>query len=368
MTPTQQPLWIDDAAALESAARRMDAAPWLGFDTEFMRERTYFPRLCLLQISTPEAVFCIDTLGVALDALAAAFQDTAKPKLAHAARQDFEALQSTACRETFGLFDTQIAGACAGFKMQSGYAELVKELLGVELAKGHTRTDWARRPLSREQLAYAADDVRYLGAIADALRERLRQLGREHWVREECAKLEDLALYTPDPASAWMRVKALVGLGERGQRVGRALAAWREEMAVKRNLPRAWVLSDRAIALLAQHRPTSLEHVSKLLDQPTRLAPAILDIVRTHDDGGSDDARGEPDERAIRPDPEQKIRLDALAHAVDERAAELCVPSELLATRADLKRWVQGDAPQRLLQGWRYEEIGARLAVMLHEI
>ncbi|MGH8130161.1 MAG: ribonuclease D, partial [Steroidobacteraceae bacterium] len=177
---------------------RVDAWPTdapLALDTEFVRERTYYPKLCLIQAALPGEVILIDVLAIEDGgALIAPLSDPRRLKLLHAARQDIEALLPLTGTPLAPVFDTQQGAALLGFPAQVGYAELVRQLLGVELVKGHARTDWARRPLSPEQIAYAADDVRYLPALAHALEERLAAAGRRAWLEEESAALSDLSL------------------------------------------------------------------------------------------------------------------------------------------------------------------------------
>src|SRR5580698_7933267 len=193
--------WIDRDEDLPALARALDSQAWIGVDTEFLRERTFFPKLCLLQLAAGGQIWCVDTLRiVSLDPLMNALTAAAARKIIHAARQDLEAVYLSTKRVVSPVFDTQIAAGCIGLKPQIGYAELVKTLLDVTVPKGQTRTDWSKRPLTREQLEYAADDVAYLNEVADRLRERLRALGREQWVIEDCRALADPSLYEPDPA------------------------------------------------------------------------------------------------------------------------------------------------------------------------
>jgi len=173
-------------------------------------------------------------------------------KVIHAARQDLEAVYLSAKRVMTPIFDTQIAAGCIGLKPQVGYAELVKTLLDVAIPKGQTRTDWSKRPLTREQLEYAADDVLYLGEVANRLSSRLRELQREHWVAEDCLALEDRRLYEPDPADAWGRLRGLAQLSPASRVRAKAIAVWREKIARSRDLPRAWILPDIAIYAVAE--------------------------------------------------------------------------------------------------------------------
>jgi ribonuclease D len=185
-------IWIDRDAELPSLAQKLESQTWIGVDTEFLRERTFFPKLCLLQLAAGGQIWCVDTLRISsLDPLMPALTAAAARKVIHAARQDLEAVYLSTKRVITPVFDTQIAAACIGLKPQVGYAELVKTLLDVTVPKGQTRTDWSKRPLTREQLEYASDDVLYLGDVAERLSLRLRELGREHWVLEDCLALED---------------------------------------------------------------------------------------------------------------------------------------------------------------------------------
>jgi ribonuclease D len=356
-------IWIDRSEQLEALAHSLAGQDSIGVDTEFLRERTFFPKLCLLQLSAAGQIWCVDTLRVgSLDALMAALTAPGSRKLVHAARQDLEAVYLTSKRIISPVFDTQIAAACIGLKPQVGYAELVKTLLDITVPKGQTRTDWSKRPLTHEQLVYAADDVLHLGAIADALTRRLVELGREHWVLEDCLALEDRDLYEPDPAQAWTRLRGVGQLAPEPRARARSIAVWREKLARERDLPRAWILSDAAIFAIAHadpKTPAALEAVEPLnekfavtllaaLDAASALPPSDLEPVQ--------DAR---------PTPEQKALLERLIKVVDARAAELGVSAEVLAPRGELKALAMGRRDTHALKGWRGQEIGARLLATL---
>ncbi|HXA99806.1 MAG TPA: HRDC domain-containing protein, partial [Steroidobacteraceae bacterium] len=251
-------IWIDRSEELESLARALESQPVIGLDTEFLRERTFFPKLCLLQLRAAEQIWCVDTLRIgSLEALMPVLTAPNVRKLIHAARQDLEAIYLTAKQVVSPVFDTQIAAACIGMKPQVGYAELVKTLLDVSIPKGQTRTDWSKRPLTRAQLEYAADDVLYLDAVAEELGRRLRSLGREHWVREDCLELEERRLYEPDLAQAWERLRGIGQLPPEPRGRAKAIAVWREKLARTRDLPRAWILSDAALFSIAHADPAT---------------------------------------------------------------------------------------------------------------
>jgi ribonuclease D len=342
-------IWIDQADELPALARTLESQAWIGVDTEFLRERTFFPKLCLLQLAAGGQIWCVDTLRIgSLDPLMPALTAAASRKVIHAARQDLEAVYLSAKRVMTPVFDTQIAAGCIGLKPQVGYAELVKTLLDVTVPKGQTRTDWSKRPLTREQLEYAADDVLYLGDVASHLTKRLHELKREHWVAEDCLALQDKQLYEPDPAQAWVRLRGLGQLAPEARARAKAIAIWREKLARSRDLPRAWLLSDAAIFSTAQGESPPLND-SLAASLEVALEAAVDDAI---DQEPSHDAR---------PTPEQKALIDRLAKIVDARAAELNVSAEILAPRGELKALAMGRRESHALTGWRREEIGTRL-------
>jgi ribonuclease D len=351
-------IWIDRNDELPGLASAMAAQPAVGVDTEFLRERTFFPKLCLLQLSVAGKIYCVDTLNVgSLEALMPALTAPHTRKLIHAARQDLEALYLTSKHVLSPVFDTQIAAACVGLKPQVGYAELVNTLLDVTIPKGQTRTDWSKRPLSREQLEYAADDVLYLGDIDAQLTQRLQQLGREHWVREDCAAIEDRRLYEPDPAQAWERLRGIGQLGPAPRARAKAIAIWREKLARARDLPRAWILADAALFAIAQANPTSREALERIQAMNDKFAATLLEALSRAPGADEND---EP-VQDLRPTPEQKALADRLAKIVDARAAELKLSAEVLAPRGELKALAMGKRDTHALSGWRSEEIGTRL-------
>jgi ribonuclease D len=353
-------IWIDRSEQLDSLAHTLESQAAIGLDTEFLRERTFFPKLCLLQLSAAGQIWCIDTLAVgSLDALMPALTAAGVRKLIHAARQDLEALYLTAKHVVSPVFDTQIAAACVGMKPQVGYAELVKTLLDVTIPKGQTRTDWSKRPLSAAQLEYAADDVLYLGAVAAELTRRLQELGREHWVLEDCLELEERRLYEPDPLQAWERLRGIGQLAPEPRGRAKAIAVWREKVARERDLPRAWILSDAAIFSIAHANPDSPAALDAVQPMNERFAAALLDALAL---SSTDDAQPAQD---LRPTPEQKALLERLIKIVDARAAELKVSAEVLAPRGELKALAMGKRGTAALRGWRLPEIGTRLQALL---
>jgi ribonuclease D len=360
-------IWIDRSEQLAELAATLTAQPWIGLDTEFLRERTFFPRLCVLQIAAGERIWCIDTLdGNSLRALVPALEAPATRKIIHAARQDLEAIYLHSRCLVAPVFDTQIAAGCVGLKPQIGYAELAQVLLNVAVPKGQTRSDWSRRPLSAAQLHYAAEDVLHLGEIADRLTRRLVELGREAWALQDCQALADPSLYDADPARAWERVRGLAQLQPHPRQRTRALAVWREREARERDLPRPWILSDTAIFDAAHINPDTPQALRQALHLPEDYPAALVEgMLKTLRSASQQDPQDLAPGRDTRPTAEQKSLLEKLAQRLDTRARELGISAEILAPRAELKALAQGDRNAACLRGWRREVIGAELLASL---
>jgi ribonuclease D len=353
---------IRDPVSLQQRVGSWPPDAALALDTEFVRERTYYPKLCLMQAAIGGDIVLIDVLAIEDGgAIAPVLTDPGRPKVLHAARQDIEALLPLTGTPLAPVFDTQQAAALLGFPAQIGYAELVRQLLGVELAKGHARTDWSRRPLSQEQLAYAADDVRYLPAIAAALAERLEAAGRQAWFDEESAALRDIALYRVEPAEAWRKLKGLERLDDASFSAARALAAWRERRAMARNLPRGWVLPDAAIHQLAQSRPSSREQLSRADAVPPGTVARAADELLAAIAAAADDAPPRDAVEIGRPGAEE-LRLEkALQKELAAIAGELSIQPEILATRRELAALSRGARGLPVLAGCRRDVVGERL-------
>lgn len=360
------PLFIDAPDALADFARHAGRAPWLAVDTEFMRERTYYSRLCLIQVATDEQVACIDPL--ALDDLTPLYDllyDTGIVKVFHAAGQDLEVLHHLTGRVPTPLFDTQIAAALAGYGDQCGYARLVQALLGVDLPKVHTRADWSKRPLSPEELRYAADDVIYLRDVYRALRDDLEHRGRLAWLEDDFAALADPARYEPAPDHAWRRVKGWMQLKPGQQQVLLRLARWRERLAMERDRPRRWILKDEVLLDLARRKPRSLSELARVRGMPPATVEhhgnALVALI-------AEGAAATPEALAPHPerlDPEQEPTVDLLMAALRAEAARHDVSPGALAARRDLERLVLGERDMDLLRGWRGRIAGRAMVEVL---
>jgi ribonuclease D len=354
--------WVDDPASLEGLVRDLQGQPRLGVDTEFVRENSFYARLCLVQVCADNEVACVDvqTLG-GPGALGELLAEPSVTKVFHSARQDLEVLSEADGRIPAPLRDTQLAAALLGLPEQVGYAQLVEHELGVHLAKGHARTDWSRRPLSLEQLAYAADDVRWLLPLDERLEARLAALGRLEWLADESAALTDPALYAFDAAGAWRRVK---GAGQlEGMQLARlaALARWREEEARRRDRPRRWILKDEALVAMARDGEAALRDAD--------LVPP--GVIRRHGEllaaRLAEAARSEPPPRPaqVRMEPAQDRLVRRAMSRLRELASHHQVAAPLLATRRDVEGLVVGRRDLAILSGWRRELAGQELLALV---
>ncbi len=355
---------VTTASQLDAAVFRLQSAARLAIDTEFMRERTYFPQLCLVQVATDTDCLLVDPLaGLDLTALHAALADRSKLKILHAARQDLEVLQLGGRPVPGPIFDTQVAAGLLGMPPQVGYADLVARQLGHSIDKAQTRTDWSRRPLTPAQLAYAADDVHHLLALHSELAAALESRGRTAWLAEDAAALEDPALYRTDPADAWRRLKGLGRLRPAEQAAARAIAGWREQRAIDADKPRGWILSDEALYALATRAPRStgdLEAIAALPPAVVRKRGAeLIALIST--------AAESPDAVAVqapasRPTSEENAAVTRLQQLVRDEAAALGLSAEVVATRRDVEALVFPDRPESaVLRGWRRDLIGEKL-------
>jgi ribonuclease D len=359
-------IWVDREVQLPAVVEQLENAASIGVDTEFLREKTFFPKLCVLQLATPSQSWCIDTLDAGiLETLTPALTRTDKPKIVHAARQDLEAYYCTAAAIIAPVFDTQIAAALTGMKPQVGYAELVSTLLEVSIAKTQTRTDWSRRPLSAAQLSYAADDVEYLHELAARLSDKLRALGREQWAAEDCAALIQQDLYDPPIERAGQRLKGLHKLDAKAIALAFAAAAWRERVARDRDLPRSWVLSDGDILQLAHSPAKTAGELQSMLRHTEIPAQEMSELFARIAAARSDAAPAFAITSDAVPSAEQKSLIDALARTVDKAAAELGIAGEILAPRAELKALAMGRGDSAALRGWRRGQIGEKLLALL---
>jgi len=360
-------LWIDDPHDL--AARLRAAPPRVGLDTEFVRERTWWPKLALVQIALEGGdVLLVDTLAPGIpEALAPMLADPAVLKVMHSASEDLVALRHACGVVPTPLFDTQVAAALAGIAAGAGYQRLVQDLLGVALPKGETRSDWLRRPLSAAQLEYAADDVLHLFALHDLLAAKLAELGRDGWLHEDAART--VAAAAEDAPERWphLAMRSAQFLDAPAQRRLLRLLRWRDAHARRADRPRAWILDNELAAALARKPPADRAALQRQLEatpkSPRALGDAIWAALATP-------LPDEAEAPLARADDRDKARMRGLQDAVAALSAELGLPDGVLASR----RWLQalldaradgGDAWPGPLSGWRRRLLEPRLAPLL---
>jgi len=363
------PHWITDPTELDS---RLAGHPRrIGLDTEFIRERTYWPQLALVQIALGDGdddILLVDPLAPGItDALRPLLTDATVLKVMHSPSEDLVAFMHSCGVVPQPLFDTQAAAALSGVASGIGYQRLVQEVLGVSLPKGETRSDWLRRPLSPSQLEYAADDVRHLFALHDALDARLLGLGREAWLQEDCARM--VANAERDDGDRWphLSLRAAQFLDEPGRHRLLRLLRWRDAHARRADRPRSWILDNDLAVQLAREPIADRDALQRQLDAhpkaPRKLGDAIWQALQT----SLDDEAQAPEPRN---DDRDKQALRRLQDATAARSAELGLPDGVLASR----RWLEqllgaprdgGEPWPGPLAGWRRAELEPVLAPLL---
>lgn len=345
---------------LVSFCHRLKNSEWLAVDTEFKRESTYFPLLCLVQIATEHEIACIDTLEIEdLSYLYDVLLDPSIVKVIHSAKQDLEAFYCSMGTVLTPVFDTQIAAAFLGDQEQVGYAALVEKYTAVRLAKTHTRADWSKRPLAPALLDYAADDVRYLGFIYEEQKQALNKIKRYAWAQEEFTLLISLHHYAPDPKTAWQRIKRMGHLDVQQLALLMRLASWREKEAMEKNKPRQWIIKDQVLIDVAcsSAQNSVMIKVQNLSDTLySRIKSECFMVQQNEEVYAQNNAHN------TQPVTAQEMSHIAMLQAlVKVYATQLQLPPSLLATRKEIKQLVRGERPLPLLQGWRKTVIGEPL-------
>ncbi|WP_417725006.1 ribonuclease D [Salipiger sp.] len=352
----------------ELAAFCAEAAtfPYVTVDTEFLRERTYYSKLCLVQLAMPgktdETAVLVDPLaeGLSLDPLLDLFRNPDVVKVFHAARQDLEIFFVDNGVIPHPMFDTQIAAMVCGFGEQVGYETLVKRIAKASLDKSSRFTDWSRRPLTEAQAKYALADVTHLRVIYEYLAKELERTGRARWVAEEVAVLMDPETYVTHPREAWLRVKTRSN-SSRFLAIVRELAAFREDYAQSRNIPRSRVYKDDALVELASTKPANMEDLgrSRLLLREARkgaIAEGILEAVKAGQECPKDqlpEVDTSRDQLQVNP-----ALADLLRVLLKAKTEESGVASRLIAPAADLDAIAAGMRDVAALNGWRREVFG----------
>jgi ribonuclease D len=356
---------VETNEALSAFTTELGQAPYLALDTEFLRDQTYYPKLCLIQVAAPGVEGIVDPLAPGLD-LAPFYDLIRRPeivKVMHAARQDIEIFYLQGGVLPDPLFDTQIAAMVAGFGDAASYETLARKIAHVEIDKSARFTDWSHRPLSKRQLEYAMADVTHLRVIYEWLQARLEKTGRSAWVAEEVAALQDPALYKLDPEQAWKRLKPRT-TNKRFLAVLAALAAWREREAQSRDIPRGRVIKDEALTEIAAHPPETPEALDRIRAVPkgfsnSRMGKGLLEAIQQG-------LSAPPPEGAVAENRQQRRRrepspavVDLLKTLLRLRAEAAHVAPRLIANADEIERLAaHEDDDLPALHGWRHEVFG----------
>jgi ribonuclease D len=361
--------YINTPDQLAILCEQIKKEPWLALDTEFLREKTYYPKFCLLQIATPEWVACVDPIALPkLNDLFEALYNPAIVKVFHSSRQDLEIFYRLTGKLPAPLFDTQIAAPLLGFQDNPGYAMLVSSLLSINLNKAHTRADWSKRPLTDAQIEYAADDVIYLCQIYQLMVQKLTELGRIDWLKHDFAELTNPALYVVAPEKAWYKIRGKNKLTGKQLSIIQTLAQWREKTAQSEDRPKNWLLRDEMLFDLAKLQPETIEELANVRGinerAVSRYGKELCRLIS--------EAKNRPPlplnekDRPAKKTQQQEAILDILTALVRIRAEENSLNPSILASRKDLEVLLFNDDDEcPLLHGWRFTMAGKELVGLL---
>lgn len=364
-----QEQYIQTQQQLEQLCEDLADSSWLVLDTEFIREKSYYSKLCLLQISNGKLAAAVDVVSLkSWQPLIDLLYRKDILKIFHAAHQDLEIFQQLCGAPPAPLFDTQPAAALLGYGEQVGYGDLVQKELGITLEKGQSRTDWMRRPLSDKQIRYALDDVIYLCDVYHQLRGKLEERGRLDWLNDEFNTLAESATYVVEPMDAWRKVKGRNRLKGRQLAVLQEVAAWREKLAKERDRPRRWIIKDDLLVDLAKRMPEDLTNLASNRGYDSRfLEQHGSTLLKLVSNGQQLDKAQWPKEKS--PPPQlsvnQQAQVDLLAGVLRLLAQQHDINAAAVASRKDLERLVAGETDILLLQGWRKNLAGETLLDVL---
>lgn len=363
--------YIKTPEKLSELCAQINAAKWVALDTEFLREKTYYPKFCLLQVATPEWVACVDPIALTnLEPLFKALYNPQLIKVLHSCHQDLEIFYQLTQKVPGPIFDTQVAAPLLGYQDNPGYAMLVSSLLNINLNKAHTRADWSKRPLTEDEIQYAADDVIYLCKIYEIMNQKLAALGRADWLKDDFKALEDPQNYRVIPEQAWLKIRGKNKLTVKQLTIVQALAEWRELTAQAENRPKSWLLRDELIFDMAKLQPETVAELASIRGINERMVQRygkklcelisqakIKEPIVLQDKG-----------RGVKKNQQHEAILDILTALVRIRAEENALNPNILASRKDLEDLLFSEAEEEchLLHGWRYTMAGKELIGLLN--
>lgn len=361
-------LYVTTTQELAEAVDQLMACSVVAIDTEFMRERTYYSRLCLIQIAGGDHTFLIDPLGeINLDPLRPLLLDPKITKVFHAGTQDLEIFFNRFGEPVAPVFDTQLAATLIGYPEQVSYGSLVHGECGVQLEKTDGFTDWSKRPLTADQITYARNDVTYLLRVYPLLQEKIASSGRQGWLDGEFARMANRDTWEIDTREVWRKVKRISSLNPRALAVVREIAEFREVESMRRNLPRRWVLPDEAIVQIAHRKPKSrdeLEGIRGVTKVATSRANEVLEAVRRAVELPETELPSL--ERTKRPSFDTDPGVDLVVALVRQRAKDNNVAMSQLATRAQIEEFVSSHGERGVLnEGWRDAMVGEEARALL---
>jgi ribonuclease D len=371
-------LVVDDRPRFLEICAELRRVGRFAWDTEFIQDRTYWPRLCLVQVALPGLASALDPFALGdMTPLWDLIVDPDIEVIVHSGEQDFQIAYDLSGRVPRNVFDTQVSAAFCGYGDSISYANLLSRELGIRHSKKETMTDWARRPLTGSQIEYALGDVRELLSVADRLREKLTQRGRLDWVQEDLHPYEKEDFYRREPREAWRRLARRKSLEPETITVLREIAAWREEVAADRDVPRSRILTDDSLFEIAKRAPRKLSSLSAIRNLPPRAVETYGEELLRRVAIALAIPREEWPIPPTHPseDPLRTRLVDIMDVYVQMRAREEGIGRNILATRADLDRVIEihygeassaskSDAPP-ILQGWRAEIVGNDLRTLL---
>lgn len=361
--------YINTPEQLATLCEQIKKESWLALDTEFLREKTYYPKFCLLQIATPDWVACVDPIALpSLDSLFEVIYSPSIVKVFHSCRQDLEIFYQLTGKIPEPLFDTQIAAPLLGFQENPGYAMLVSSLLNINLNKAHTRADWSKRPLIEAEIQYAADDVIYLCKIYQMMLQKLAELGRGEWLERDFAELTNPSLYEVRPEKAWLKIKGKNKLTGRQLSIVQALSEWREKTAQAEDRPKSWLLRDELLFDIAKLQPETVSELANVRGinerAVNRYGADLCQLITAAKNRAPIplNEKGRPAKKTQ----QQEAILDILTALVRIRAEENSLNPIILATRKDLEVLMFNDDEEcPLLHGWRFKMAGQELVGLL---